>query len=328
MSYLAVTLNHLRAVREWARMHQASVSLDMLTMQLEVRARSRYFTLYPRFLARVGGRLAHCSELTEDVTGFIGWLPYQTLRWDLATDKLAFRQHLLDQGLPVPAAWRSAAQAQQPFLMKRSMGSFGYAQRGPYHPGQAGDAPPGESGELYAEAFIAGTNLKLWVWGEQAFFAHLQDYPTLTGDGHAQVGELLAARLAQAGATLDDITERTAVEDCLRFHGLSLESTLTAGQAVWFDYRYGRLYETSKVSAKSDNGLARLADIHTQQIRRTLDALTPTLQQHFAAPVLYALDGVIDSEGTLWWLEMNSNPILPPEGYAPIFNTLFGTPLP
>ena len=27
---------------------------------------------------------------------------------------------------------------------------------------------------------------------------------------------------------------------------------------------------------------------------------------------------------TLWWLEMNSNPILPPEGYPLILGSLFG----
>ena len=48
------------------------------------------------------------------------------------------------------------------------------------------------------------------------------------------------------------------------------------------------------------------------------------LRSLFNAPVLFAVDGVCDASGRVWWLEMNSNPILPPDGYAPMFNSLFG----
>jgi len=328
MSYIAVTLNHLRAVRQWALAHEAAATLDMVTMQLEVRARNRYFTLRPRFLARVDDRLLHCAELTDQVTGFIGWLPYPTLRWDLASDKLAFRQHLLNHGLRVPAAWRAGVEASEAHLLKRSMGSFGYAQRGPFRPGQAGEAPPGDRGELFAEQFIAGKNLKLWVWGDHAFYAHLDDYPTLTGDGQRPLAALLEARFAKAGAHPAPGPDQASLQDCLAFQGVAADTVLPEGARVFIDYRYGRLYENTGLSARSDNRLPLLDETHHAQIRRVIDSLTPLLQAELGAPVLYALDGVIDAGQNIWWLEMNSNPILPPEGYASIFSTLFGTPGP
>ena len=52
--------------------------------------------------------------------------------------------------------------------------------------------------------------------------------------------------------------------------------------------------------------------------------LAEELSRVFPAPVLYSVDGVVDEGGAVWWLEMNSNPILPPEGYPLIFETLFG----
>ncbi len=326
MSYIAVTLNHFRTVRAWALAHEAAIDLDMLSMQLTVRARNRYFTLYPRFLARRAGGLAHCTELNDEVSGFIGWLPYRNLRWEMASDKLAFRQFLLDHELPVPAAWQSSELASAPYLMKRSAGSFGYAQRGPYHPGQTPAMPPGEAGQAYAEEFIHGTNLKLWVWGDAPFFAHVDDYPTLQGDGEKTLQQLLDARLAAAGIALDNDADRAAVEDSLRHQNVSRDSVLAQGSSVWIDYRYGRLYHNTRPGPQSDNRLSQL-DAQQAQIARAIAALTPRLQAEFSAPVLYALDGVIDADGKIWWLEMNSNPILPPEGYPHIFSTLFGTPI-
>jgi hypothetical protein len=35
-------------------------------------------------------------------------------------------------------------------------------------------------------------------------------------------------------------------------------------------------------------------------------------------------DGVIDPEGRIWWLEMNCNPMVPPDGYAFMLDSLFG----
>jgi len=51
------------------------------------------------------------------------------------------------------------------------------------------------------------------------------------------------------------------------------------------------------------------------------------LRQELNAPVLCSLDGVLDADGKIWWLEANSNPMFPPTGYPPMFSTLFGTPL-
>jgi len=51
------------------------------------------------------------------------------------------------------------------------------------------------------------------------------------------------------------------------------------------------------------------------------------LRQELNAPVLCSLDGVLDADGKIWWLEANSNPIFPPTGYPAMFSTLFGTPL-
>jgi hypothetical protein len=48
------------------------------------------------------------------------------------------------------------------------------------------------------------------------------------------------------------------------------------------------------------------------------------LRETMPAPVAYALDAVVDADNQVWWLEANSNPVLPPEGYETMFADLFG----
>lgn len=324
MNYIAVTLNHFRAMKKCAAQYDARIVLDMEDMVLAVKARGLHYHLKPRFLAHQDGRLHHTHLLTDQSSGFIGWLPYDTLQWPISTDKLAFRQLLLDHGLKVPQAWHDAHLASADFLCKRSMGSFGYAQSGPYPAGATPAHPAGDQGTVYAEQFIKGRNLKVWFWGETPFHAHLDDYPTLTADGHSSVAALIDARLQREGSTLATHPERAAILASLRYQGLNPDDTPSAGQTLWMDYRYGRLYQPAPISAVSDSRLHTLTPGLMAQVTALVDTVCPLLMQTFQAPVLFAVDGVIDASDTIWWLEMNSNPILPPDGYAPIFATLFG----
>jgi hypothetical protein len=105
MSFHDATINHLRAVRNWALAHGGSITLDLVGFELEVKAHHRYFTLYPQFLAEPEGRRVHTVMLTDAVVGFIGWLPYRPLRWALSSDKLLFKRRLTELGLPTPTVW-------------------------------------------------------------------------------------------------------------------------------------------------------------------------------------------------------------------------------
>src|SRR5688572_28765892 len=107
MSYLATTLNHFRAVKTWADACDAQVNLDIRTFNLEVKSRNRYYTLKPRFLAGSKGKITYAIELGKEVKGFIGWLSYDVLQWDLSKDKLLFNKFLEKTGLKFPLAWSS-----------------------------------------------------------------------------------------------------------------------------------------------------------------------------------------------------------------------------
>ena len=105
MAYINATLNHMRAVKSWADANDASVDLDLRNWELEVRCRNRYFRLHPRFRGGRDGRVFYTSELGEHASGFVGWLPYRQVRYDLSDDKLIFKSFAAGAGLRVPARW-------------------------------------------------------------------------------------------------------------------------------------------------------------------------------------------------------------------------------
>ncbi|HZY18320.1 MAG TPA: hypothetical protein VFE82_07550 [Ramlibacter sp.] len=326
MAYLAITLNHMRSVKAWADAMGAETSLDLRSFQLEIRARNRYYRLKPRFLGRREGGLFHSDVLVPEATGFIGWLPYGLLRWDLSDDKLAFKRFAQAAGLRVPARW-APGEASQPYLLKRSAGSFGSQITGPWPPGSTSAREPASTsaqGELFAEQFVEGSSLKVWCWGEQAFFAHCRASPCVTGEGSSTVGDLLQPRLAPVGATPARLQDTGVLDACLAHQGLTLASVLPADATAWFDFRYGHDYLPEQPTADSDNVLESLEATVREQVHAAASVLGAELHRRFAAPVLFAVDGVCDPQGQVWWLEMNSNPILPPDGYGPVFQSLFG----
>jgi hypothetical protein len=330
MSYIAITLNHMRAVKAWADAEGAEASLDLRSCELEVRCRNRYFRFHPRFLARREGRLFHTQELVDYAMGFIGWLPYGIVRYELSDDKLAFKSFAAGAGLKVPARWDADA-PRGDYILKSATGSFGYEITGPYRSGSAPSRMPptpaaGSQGAaaVFAEEFVEGDALKVWFWGSQAFFAHRQAWPCLRGDGVSSVRALLQERLGPGTEEWLRSPEQPFLEDALAFQHLSLDAVPASERAVWLDFRYGRTYGPESLNAHSDNALDALATRARSDVDRVGAVVGQELQKRFPAPVLFAVDGVLDAQGQVWWLEVNSNPALPPDGYAHIFSTLFG----
>jgi hypothetical protein len=320
----------MRAVKAWADAEDAHVRLDLRNWELDVRCRNRFFHCVPRFFARHAGRSFHTQELVDNVTGFIGWLPYGLLRYDLSDDKLVFKAFAASAGLRVPAQWPAEA-PQGDYILKRSVGSFGYEITGPYRAGTApARTPPGDQagspqqGELFAEQFIAGDALKVWFWGREAFFAHCQVRPQVEGDGFSTLRSLVAQRLHVLPDALDRTAEFAVLQDVLAYQSLALDDVLAVGRPAWLDFRYGRTYEDEESQGQSDSQLEGLAAGTRADLDRMGAVMGSELQRRFSLPVLFAVDGVLDPDGTLWWLEVNSNPALPPDGYARIFATLFG----
>ncbi|OWQ46372.1 hypothetical protein CDL60_12865 [Roseateles noduli] len=328
--FTLVTMNHFRAIKAWADAHGGEATLDIASFELEVKARHRYYKLLPQFIHDQNGRLLHVGSLMPDATSFIGWRPYAPRRLALSTDKLDFKRAAAAAGLATPAHWDSARDAQTDFILKRSVGSFGYQLAGPYHRGEDPALPAAltarTAGRVFAEAFIPGQILKVWFWGARPVHVHNQSYPMVRGDGVSTLDALVAARLGEFGETWATYGEREQVLGALAYQGLALDEVLADGRTVWFDYRYGRRFAPQFNSEALDNAWHAMPDAQREQLLRAGVWLAQALQSEINLPMLVALDGVLDAQGKIWWLELNSNPVCPPTAYFEMFATLFGTP--
>lgn len=329
--YMTMLMNHVRAVQSWTEKHAARTSVDMASFQMEIKVRNRYYTLHPQFRARVDNRLVNVPRLTEETTGFLGWLPYRPIQWSLSTEKLHFKTYAAEHGLRTPAWWKSPEQPDRDYVLKTSRGSWGMQVSGPYRAGEqptARPVPTAPDAEAFSEQFVLGTNLKIWIWGRTPFHVHSHPYESVTGDGRSTVDELVE-RLAQSQSPRQPrpLDDSQGLETCLRYQGLARSDIPAAGRSVWLEMRYGRDYRSPATTESADNCIAQLSPKVREQIDAAARMLEREIMNEFNAPILFSLDGVADANEDIWWLEVNSNPSLPPSGYPHMFESLFGVPV-
>lgn len=331
MAYINAFVTHFRAVQDWGVRAQASMDLDFLDFQLEVKCRHRYFSFFPQFFTAVDGFFANTETITPTTGGFAGWLPYRPLTYELSQDKLQFKNFIAAAGLRTPRHWTVGDQGAQPdrdYILKRSSGSYGRELSGPFRAGTlpvAQSQPEGQpQGTLFAEEYITGRALKVWCWGQRPVFAHARQPKLLLANGTATVRELAADHLAKSGQTLESYSERRVLDDCLRYQGLALDDVPRHGSRPFIDYRYGR-DPLVRSSLESDDDFPQLGPALQEEITQAARLVATHLRDFLKAPVLYSLDGVIDESDRIWWIEINSNPTMPPEGYQAMFSDLFAT---
>ncbi len=309
LSYL---LRHCHAVRTAAAALglQAHVDIDDMALVLALRQGPQRW--FPRFLVSVGDSLAYTPVLTEQASGFAGWLPYAGRQWPEGSGKAAFKRHADACGMPTPAACTDPARIGGPFLVKRNDGSFGRGQRGPFAAWNPQDGEQRLAPDEYYENFIPGLIAKAWCWGGQCVALELQSPPVVTGDGQRSLRELAKA-VAGGPAARDEKT----LQWLASFHGLgSLDAIVPAGRQALAHYRYG----TAAVGAAtpSPNMLepARASGLTAQFERAARQCEACITRAGHPAATLYTLDAVVDEGGTAWFLEMNCNPLVHPDAYA------------
>lgn len=308
--------DHLRAVRAWAAQHDAKLEMDVRTMQLEIRCANVYFNFFPIFAATINDKLVHIGDLAESAIAFGGWRPYKPYATRFSTEKLLFKRHLAEAGVRTPQMWPLGEQPTQGYIRKKSRGSFGYDIHGPFL--ATVPSPPAEPGShgagTFHEQFVAGKIVKIWYWGHTPFFAETQDYAVVIGDGVSTAGALADAKINQdIGANV--LADRAILASCMAYQGFSLMDVLPAGQELWIDFRYGRTFEKRKGGAKTANALAELIASSGEQIAQMGTLMRGALREVAPVPLAYSVDAVLDDQGQLWWLELNSHPMFPHAGY-------------
>ncbi|MDB5753320.1 MAG: hypothetical protein JWP65_3741 [Ramlibacter sp.] len=326
--YINVAFNHFAAVREWAAQAGADAFVDMKDFTLEVKHKGRYYRMYPLFQGTVQGRAVHLTELTPDVRGFGGWKPYDLFTHSHSTDKQKFKEFLVECDIRSPALLDAGQGCRQhDYVVKARSGSFGQGLFGPYRAGARPRVPEHDviaHGSMFAEEFVQGQILKVWFWGARPFFAHVHSYPTIVGDGTSTVEVLLERKVSAARLPWEGFRACTVAAACLEFQGASPGTVLGHGSELWIDYRYRQQYSPNvQIVSAGDNQLEELLEQSGRQVEEMGQALAGLLRRTTRLPVLISVDGMLDASGRIWWLEMNTNSLLPPEGYSVMFADLF-----
>jgi len=325
MLFHALTLRHVQHVGDWAWRRNAQASIDLPSFSLTIRCSGQEQRLFARFLIRPQGRLAYATSLlTEGNQGCIGWLPYERRQWPLAVDKLAFKKACVASALQTPPWWTAPAAQATHVLIKPTRGSFGVGVRGPFRQLARADADPIPAEEQFLERYIPGAAIKVWYWERTPICVEVLEPLQVIGDGKQSVEELTSERFPLGVQASREAFEsrRQALEALLAYQDVQWATVLQNGRSVVVDFLYG-----SPLRPTDHENTNRLATIAEPMRRELFDAgskfwqMIPPEQR---SGVLYATDGVIDPAGRIWWLEMNCNPMVPPDGYAFMLDSLFG----
>ena len=315
-------LEHTKAVGAWAMAHGVEAHVRASDVALIVRRGDEALLLLPQFVGkRDGEQLMYFDAPDAHAHGFVGWLPYAPLAWDISISKLVFKAVARELGLRVPAWWDEARDADAPYLIKRARGAFGDGMRGPFLPGRSidvADASALAEGE-FCEAFKPGRIARAWYWSGTLAVLEVLPMPQVTGDGATPLSTLLQC------ASPEPLPGFEPFEALAAMQGFGAASVPARGQRVTADYRYvsplnPTLYANHNcLRDEADTALVHaFAEAGRRLWPRIPGAVGPAGKQ--AAFVLDAIVG--DDDGLPWFLEINSNAQGHPDLYAPMLDAL------
>lgn len=325
--YKTNMLYHTKAIQKCLPRFNLRSRLDLSDFRLTLRGRNRYYEFVPQFigLGRNGG-LQYMPVLREEAEGFIGWLPYFNKRWPLAADKLLFKAFCIEQGVATPRHWMQPADSLRNFIIKGKSSSFGQGIRGPFQTHDPLDADQRLRDNEYYEQFIAGAIAKAWYWDEKLVCLEMLEMPMVTGDGKRSLYELIVANTP--GRDSRARLERSPFQALARYQGFSLDDVVPNGKRAIADFRY-----VSPLFPKSAENTNVLAAYEGTEVIKQFSAagrvLWRGIPENIRNRTLWTMDAMVEKDaGRVSFLEMNCNPIVHPDAYFSIFETLFGAAQP
>lgn len=308
-------LYHLRVIQKSCVHHLVDPILDCRDFKLTLCHKQKTYILYPQFILFQKTGVAYTATFDEEVKVFAGWRPYHSMELPLFTDKWNLKKYLLRCNLLTPKYTRDPQSNLKNVIVKNCFGSFGKAIKGPFHSAQ--DYPQIVQDEHY-EQLIEGEITKVWFWKETPVVMEVLEVPFVIGTGKDSIKMLIQRHLIHAKVQLD----WNHIKQVLSYYGDNkLTTTLPAGkhQIVALTYRAARRLHSKKREYKC-NALKEIALYHA--ITKVGKMLWSTIEDQTEA-LLFTVDAIISREGSFWILEANSNPVVHPDVYPSMLDTLF-----
>jgi hypothetical protein len=315
-------LAHIRAINECLPAIGGRAELNLETLRLQIKARGKRVELEPQFIFLQQYSLAFTPQWLPQATDFCGWRAYFNRIWPLALDKLKFKAYCQAHSIRTPQMWARPQDVTTNALLKRTTSSFGKGISSPLTPAMIGAARYSLNEGDFFEQFVQGLIAKVWYWNELPVCLDVFSMPSVVGDGVLQLQQLID-RIRQPWWPPDS----SMWEAVARFQGVTLESVIPAGQKILVDFRYlstaNPFVLTNRNVIGKYTGSALLAELG--QVGRLFWQGIP---ENSRDNVIYSIDGIIDDEQRMWYLEMNCNPIVPPDLYAPMLGSLLAAAQP
>ncbi|TCS37738.1 hypothetical protein EDC30_10330 [Paucimonas lemoignei] len=308
--YKIVLMNHFKCMSQAVKAQDATCTLDMDNFHLTIAREGQRATFEPQFFVRNERGLVFTPEFGDDVINFVGWLPYFNKRWPLGYDKLEFKKWAVKNGHRTPPYWQIVDAPIRDVLRKKSKSSIGRGISGPYKVIEPGSQEALLSEGDYFESFTFGRICKVWYWNGKVVAAEVRKAPTVEGDGIRNIKQLVSDRTDPFGREIN----WHAVQSTLHYQGFSPAYIPQLGEKIVVDYQYAS--RLTNLTFNNDNlVLAGLAPQYAEQMARMGEDLWTQLPQEIRQNTLFSVDGMVDDDDQIWWVEANCNPLVHPDAY-------------
>lgn len=314
-------LDHLRWLREAARVAGADFLVAGHTFHALLRLGDRSWILEPRFVSGGGDLCREVPELEDAVLAFGGWLPYPMRTWDVAEDRVRFNALMRKRGVPVSELVFDEAPELENVLVRSVLDERRSIALGPFR--RANEYPLDQQRGEYYERYVRGPHLRLWYWTGQLVCGEMYAMPTVRGNGMSTVRELIAERaLHDRPWPEEDLTElMERVGACATFHGSGLGAVLPAGATAIVDHGI-----ESPLMHPSDRRIVDLRDATDAGwvgvARKAGTEVLASSPPEWRAGTLFALEAVLDEKGSLWIVGLDANPPVHPVAYPIMVRSL------
>jgi hypothetical protein len=313
--YKRSLLNHFKSLQPALLELGAEAFLDPVSFVLRVRLGAASRALYPQFLVVLKGRRQYTPSFGAAAERFVGWCPYANRRWQLSSEKLAFKRYAVENSLLTPDYSQDPAAPMENVLVKSSVSSFGQGMKGPFR-SCAEHALNPQAGE-YFERFMRGRLAKIWYWNEQPVCMELVRMPSVEGNGVSTVRKLILREWPKIPQW-----RLKGLEPILAFQGTRLDAILPKRHVRVLQFRYGAPLVQRRLARDIDLR-AKLPPAFEAQLVDAGRKLWRGIPEAVRDNTVFSVDAVIDRQNQIWLLEMNSNPFIHPYVYAPMLRSLF-----
>ncbi len=316
--YKGDLLNHFKKIQFALANIGGAGRMDARTFALEVGVGQKARILYPQFITSDNGVRRYTSTFGPATKRFLGWCPYQSRCWEMASEKLTFKAFAMRNEIRTPSYSTNPGETIACVVVKNNISSPASTIKGPLRSSleyRLNNA----AGEYY-ERFVPGMITKIWYWTRLPVCLEFEKMPSVIGDDVATVGRLVERR----GRGTRQKLKIDSLIPFLRYQGITPDSVLAKGQELLVDFRYG--------SPLLDRDLMRNVDLIedtipalARQISDIGDKLWRGIPQEVRSDAVFTVDAVIDAEERVWALEMNSSPFMHPYVYPVMLNGLFAS---